>query len=124
MKAAYRLPWLEGMAKLKKQAQWLETHYPGAAASLREGLEEIFIINRLELPATLRRCILGYRDLWILKAKLENKVALDPKQKLCIGNVCWFPENLRADLTHVNRYVNKNLCPGRLSITVKLSGSG
>lgn len=30
MKAAYALPWQEGVARLKKQAQWLETHYPGA----------------------------------------------------------------------------------------------
>jgi transposase-like protein len=127
MKAAYHLPWQEGLAKLKNQAQWLETHYPGAAASLREGLEETFTINRLELPATLRRClgtttsiesphagvrlrtnrvsrwrdgtmvlrwvaaaflatekdfrrIQGYRDLWMLKAKLENEVALDVRQ--------------------------------------------
>jgi hypothetical protein len=27
------------------------------------------------------RRILGYRDLWMLKAKLENEVALDSKQK-------------------------------------------
>jgi len=117
MKAAYRLPWQEGIARLKKQAQWLEVEYPGAAASLLEGLEETFTINRLELPGSLRRClattniiespysgvrrrtgrvtrwrdgkmvlrwaasallaaekkfrrIQGYRDLWVLKAKL------------------------------------------------------
>ena len=128
MKAAYNLPWQEGMAKLRKQTDWLATHYPGAAASLREGLEETFTINRLELSPTLRRClgttniiesphagvrlrtnrvsrwrdgkmvlrwaaaaflateknfrrILGYRDLWMLKAKLENEVVLDSKQK-------------------------------------------
>lgn len=127
MKAAYGLPWQEGRARLKKQADWLETHYPGAAASLREGLEETFTINRLELSPTLRRClgttniiesphagvrlrtnrvsrwqdgkmvlrwvaaafleteknfrrILGYRDLWMLKVKLDNEVALDSKQ--------------------------------------------
>jgi putative transposase len=57
MKAAYGLPWQEGMARLKKQGEWLKTHYPSAAASLREGLEETFTINRLELPATLRRCL-------------------------------------------------------------------
>jgi len=126
MKAAYGLPWQEGMAKLKKQAQWLETHYPGAAASLREGLEETFTINRLEQSPALRRClgttniiesphagvrlrtnrvsrwqdgkmvlrwvaaafleteknfrrIQGFRDLWMLKAKLESEVALDSK---------------------------------------------
>jgi transposase-like protein len=128
MKAAYNLPWQEGMAKLRKQGDWLTTHYPGAAASLREGLEETFTINRLELSPALRRClgttniiesphagvrlrtnrvsrwrdgkmvlrwvaaaflateknfrrILGYRDLWMLKAKLENEVVLDSKQK-------------------------------------------
>jgi putative transposase len=128
MKAAYNLPWQDGMARLKKQAEWLETHYPGAAASLREGLEETFTINRLELSPALRRClgttniiesphagvrlrtnrvsrwrdgkmvlrwvaaaflateknfrrIQGYRDLWMLKAKLDNEVALDSKQK-------------------------------------------
>jgi putative transposase len=45
------------MAKLRKQTDWLATHYPGAAASLREGLEETFTINRLELSSTLRRCL-------------------------------------------------------------------
>ncbi len=120
MKGAYKMPWQEGIAKLKKQAEWLSTHYPDAAASLLEGLEETFTINRLELTPTLRRClattniiespnsgvrlktnrvgrwrdgkmvlrwaasafsateknfrrILGYRELWILKAALENR---------------------------------------------------
>ncbi len=57
MKAAYKLPWKEGISRLKQQAAWLEIHYPGAAASLLEGLEETFTINRLELPASLRRCL-------------------------------------------------------------------
>ena len=104
------------------------THYPGAAASLREGLEDTFTNNRLELSPALRRCLattniiksphagvqlrtnrvsrwrddkmmlrwvaaaflengrnfrrlLGYRGLWRLKAKLENEVVLDSKQK-------------------------------------------
>ena len=47
----------EGMARLKKQAEWLAAHYPGAAASLGEGLEETFTINRLELSPTLRHCL-------------------------------------------------------------------
>ena len=57
MKAAYRLPDKEGMSKLEEQAAWLETQYPSAAASLREGLEETFTINRLGLPAALNRCL-------------------------------------------------------------------
>ena len=57
MKAAFRLPWKEGMAKLRKQADWLRPHHPDAAASLEEGLDELFTINRLELPPALRRCL-------------------------------------------------------------------
>jgi transposase-like protein len=119
MKAAYTLDADEGISKLKQQARWLQTEYPSAAASLLEGLEETFTINRLGLPAMLRRClgtttivesptsgvrlrtrrvtnwrhgemvlrwaaaayldteksfrrIMGYRDLWILKAALEQ----------------------------------------------------
>src|SRR5271157_4779966 len=46
MRAAYRLPWKEGIARLKKQAEWLEgMGHPDAARSLREGLEEMFTIN-------------------------------------------------------------------------------
>ncbi len=57
MRAAFRLPKKEGMAKLEKQAQWLEREYPSAAASLREGLEEMFTLNRLGLSSTLARCL-------------------------------------------------------------------
>lgn len=57
MKAAYRLESKEGMAKLKKQADWLDVEYPSAAASLREGLEETFTVNSLGLSASLRRCL-------------------------------------------------------------------
>jgi len=121
MKAAYRLPADEGMARLTQQASWLQQEYPSAAASLREGLEELFTINRLGLPPTLRRCLattnivespsagvrirtgrvtrwkdgamvlrwaataflsteqqfrrlMGYRDLWTLKAVLDDDV--------------------------------------------------
>ena len=31
MKAAFRLPWKEGVAKLRKQADWLRPHHPDAA---------------------------------------------------------------------------------------------
>jgi len=57
MKAAYKLPEGEGLSKLEEQADWLEKQYPSAAASLREGLKETFTINRLGLPASLRRCL-------------------------------------------------------------------
>lgn len=57
MRAAWRLDHKVGMAKLKKLAEWLEREYPAAAASLVEGLEECFTINRLGLPASLHRCL-------------------------------------------------------------------
>jgi len=57
MRAAYRLEAEEGLSKLRKQAEWLDREYPSAAASLREGLEETFTINRLDLPPDLRRCL-------------------------------------------------------------------
>jgi putative transposase len=119
MRAAFRLAPEAGIAKLKQQASWLECEYPDAAGSLREGLEELFTINRLGLPPSLCRAlgstniienpnstarrktnrvcrwrdgemvkrwvaaafldaeknfrrILGYRDLWMLKALLSD----------------------------------------------------
>ena len=123
MRAAFRLMRDEGIAKLKQQASWLEREYPDAAGSLREGMAELFTINRLGLSPSLCRAlgstniienpnsaarrktarvtrwrdgemvkrwvaaafldaeksfrrILGYRDLWMLKAILnEDQVA-------------------------------------------------
>ena len=57
MMAAYKLESKDGMAKMKKQAQWLEREHPDAAASLLEGLHETFTVNALGLPPTLMRCL-------------------------------------------------------------------
>ena len=57
MRAAFRLPAREGVAKLEKQADWLEREYPSAAASLREGLEEMFTVSRLGISLSLARCL-------------------------------------------------------------------
>jgi len=127
MKAAYRLEAKEGMARLKKQADWLRTEHPSAATSLLEGLEETFTVNTLGIPPALRRClcttnlienphasvrrgtrrvsrwkdgkmamrwaastfldvekrfrrILGYRDLWTLKAILDEALVDEEKE--------------------------------------------
>lgn len=121
LKAAWRLDHKEGMAKIRKLSEWLERECPAAAASLLEGLEECFTINRLDIPTSLHRClattngiesphagvrmrtnrvsrwrdanmvqrwvassflateksfrrIMGYKDLWALKAILDEKV--------------------------------------------------
>ena len=57
MKAAFSLDAKGGQQKLEKLAEWLDREYPSAAVSLREGLSEMFTINRLGLPAQLRRCL-------------------------------------------------------------------
>lgn len=57
MRAAYKLPYKEGLARLKTQAAWLQQEYPQAAASLLEGLEETFTVNRLGLTASLMKCL-------------------------------------------------------------------
>lgn len=57
MMAAYKLGTKDGMAKLKKQAQWLQGDHPDGAASLLEGLQETFTVNALGLPPSLNRCL-------------------------------------------------------------------
>ena len=57
MRAAWKLDAREGEQKLEQLARWLERDHPSAAASLREGLAEMFTINRLGLPARLRSSI-------------------------------------------------------------------
>ena len=57
MRASYRLEAKEGMARLRKLADWLEQESPAAANSLREGLEECFTVNRLGIPSSLHRCL-------------------------------------------------------------------
>ncbi len=57
LRGAFRLDPTQGMARLEKQAHWLEREHPDAAASLREGLEEMFTINRLGVSPSLCRCL-------------------------------------------------------------------
>jgi len=57
MRASYKLEAKEGIARLRKLADWLEQECPAAANSLREGLEECFTINRLGIPPSLHRCL-------------------------------------------------------------------
>jgi transposase-like protein len=47
----------EGIKQVEQLAKWYERKHPSAAASLREGLEEMFTLNRLDLPPKLSRCL-------------------------------------------------------------------
>ena len=42
---------------MRKLAEMIERELPQAAASLREGLEETFTINRADVPPSLHRCL-------------------------------------------------------------------
>ena len=57
LRAAWKLDAKPGMARIRKLAEWLDRDYPSAAASLLEGLEECFTINRLGVPPSLMRCL-------------------------------------------------------------------
>ena len=58
MKAAFTMDAKEGQKKLEQLAAWLERGgWQGAADSLREGLSEMFTLNRLGLPPKLCRCL-------------------------------------------------------------------
>jgi transposase-like protein len=55
--AAFKLDPQEGKKRVEQLARWYEKTHPSAAASLREGLEEMFTINSMNLPAKLLRCL-------------------------------------------------------------------
>lgn len=57
MHAAFKLPAKQGLAKLRQQALWLKREHPQAAASLIEGIEELFTVNALGLTPSLMRCL-------------------------------------------------------------------
>ena len=53
MSAAYKVGAEEGMARMLELAKELELTHPGAAASLREGLEDTFTVSKMQLPPLL-----------------------------------------------------------------------
>jgi transposase-like protein len=58
LRAAFKMEdHVKAIGKLRELARELEDEWPGAAGSLREGLEEMFTVNRLGLSASLRRCL-------------------------------------------------------------------
>lgn len=62
VRATLRAAWkledaAEGMRRVEQLARWYEKKHPSAAASLREGLNEMFTISRMGLPSKLMRCL-------------------------------------------------------------------
>jgi len=55
MRSAFKLPADEGIMRLRTFAESISKQHPNAAASLLEGLEEMFTVNRLGLPKSLCR---------------------------------------------------------------------
>ena len=58
---------------MKKLSEWLAQEYPSAAESLLEGLAEMFTINRLDLPSSLRRCLASTNIIESPNAGLREK---------------------------------------------------
>jgi transposase-like protein len=57
LQAAWRMDPEEGKKRIRQQARQLEKLYPSAAASLLEGLDELFTVNAMGLPKALTRCL-------------------------------------------------------------------
>jgi transposase-like protein len=55
--AAWKLEAYEGKHQIEQLARYYEKKHPSAAASLREGLDELFTINAMNLPPKLMRCL-------------------------------------------------------------------
>ena len=62
LKGAFKMDGKERMVQFEKYATWLERNWPTTANSLRERLEDVFIINRLGRSSEVKRC-LGTPDL-------------------------------------------------------------
>jgi transposase-like protein len=58
MRAAFRCRTAEeGEKRLEQMARFLERDHESAARSLREGMKEMFTLQRLDLPQTLHKCL-------------------------------------------------------------------
>ena len=57
MTQAFKLDPLKGKSKLKELAKQLQAQHPDAAASVREGLDEMFTITELGITGELARCL-------------------------------------------------------------------
>lgn len=55
--AAWKLEAHEGKQQIEQLARWYDKKHPSAAASLREGVDELFTINDLNLPPKLMLCL-------------------------------------------------------------------
>ena len=58
MRAAWKVSTAEeGEKRLEQLARFLEHDYDSAARSLREGMTEMFTLQRLQIPASLHKCL-------------------------------------------------------------------
>jgi mutator family transposase len=58
MRAAWRVSdAVEGIKRLEQSARFLEQQHESAAKSLREGMADMFTLQRLQLPPSLYKCL-------------------------------------------------------------------
>ena len=57
MAQSFKLDAVRGKSKLRELARQLQTQHPDAAASMREGMDELFTITELGVTGELARCL-------------------------------------------------------------------
>jgi transposase-like protein len=72
---AYTLPYEEALAKLSELAKELEVLHPGAAASLREGLDETLTVGRWNLSKSLTSSISSTNIIETSFSRAKSKLA-------------------------------------------------
>jgi putative transposase len=105
MRAAWKVTTPEkGEKRLERLAHFLERDYESAARSLRQGMAEMFTLQRLKLLPSLYKCLAttnliesphsgvarrtvseksGHRDLWALATILRRKAETEiPHEKV------------------------------------------
>jgi hypothetical protein len=75
MRAAWRVHNAdEGVKRLEQLARFLEQEHESAARSLREGMAEMFTVQRLQLPPALYKCLGTTNVIESLKAACKKEL--------------------------------------------------
>ena len=129
-RAAMKLDAKQGEQKLEQLARWLERDHPSASASLREGLSEMFTINRLGLPPRLRKCLgsngnpisVGYGDQsYLLHPWAGTLSAARPSKAIRRARQCPTGDPLRSARVDWNPVPKKGYKEGMIATLVVLS---
>ncbi len=63
----------EGEKRLEQLARFLEREHESAARSLREGMQEMFTLQRLQIPESLHKCLATTNVIESLQSGVERR---------------------------------------------------